>query len=1526
MNGDWLMFSSNALVERLLLASVDALLLGALVWCLLQLFRRCPPRLAALLWLIVLAKPLLTLVAGPAASLLAIPLPWEMSNAATLTADNSAIEPRFAEFQEPEIDLYPTVAPVEFAPSPEQDRGNGGATERALFEEPANVPDLGSSSLGVTEDGNAFVPSPPVEPLRQLPTSTEREVSNEASTSSQATRPIAERMVHFSKAWGYTSIALLWMASVTWSIVAASVRYAALRRRIAACSTPGNELAEIYASVLTETDYRGRSARLVVGDCFSSPALIGCWQPVVVLPKWFAEQEDVSQLRWALRHEVCHLQHADHWADLVRRMARTLLFFHPVVHLAARRWEEMAEAACDRALVQEEADVVDYTACLVSIVERVGSEKAKTMPLGLFATQTQIQRRIARLLALQSDDFTSLARRYRWILMPAGLMLLCGFSLAQQPQDETTAKEPAEMQAASGPSKSEVAASTSELLAEILEANRYWFEGPPKRVPAYQYTLVLGDGKRQEFSVDDPQTAEVRVKRGVTYMPLVGQVLKALVDASSKAATVEAVERSDGEIRIRFQTDGSLAPRLGGGVLGSWNSYLPFRLGTGTIRLDAASLMPAELTSVWHDERHKSETLVTEKLSEPYEVDGGHWVPLRVEADIRRNTIKDGQRRSAGHDRFDWAFQVYEPGLWLFDAQLMAEETAIGYHLEDVVIGDDEKPTPEATSVAVATIRESGEDTRNVVDQYVEANRAWLLPDLAKRKGLVYDYAQEDGYRERITFDHQGNILAQLASDRQSHESSSAGQQRLYTVDGREVFGTVDQPFVTIRTFDPASTSPFSGRKILNNMALGWGWECASMRLARSPDDFGISIDTPADPKYWILRLQPLHNRPSLHIGTMLCFTSWAYLPSHPFRVCKVKIDRETRLPVKEVYYRKGEDEPFCTIQFEDWLDTKEGKAPGKVIGRATYPKRGLRDPETHVRVEEVFDFTGTYRVTGAGYLLLHEVTSRFKSSDNGSTGRVTVVESTDDDYRTLEDILQRMDGTSEFLAASEKAPHGRSKMVPCRWGEAVPAWLNGKYDHRATGQGDENREPPYIPYRSNLGIKDLRPEVLDDGKIRVAVKVYSTIYYQGYTFDLTLGLLDGDGNRVAEKTVSEKTKTMNRPEQKQVVFEFDGDVASEAIASISVSLEIRSRWGSHHFRDMWMTHGVSTRDRGIPYLPHARDWGAEQAIGEPTNPRIGGDYKHAWSSLTEDGQEEWLELTYRNRIMAVGIDVHETLNPGAVFRVTYYDESGVEKVAWEGEDPVDAKSAWGVSKIRFDTKVETNRVRIYLDSPRVKGWNEIDAVGLVEASAEESSEHVHWAIDATASSTFAEGPRPISVSYHYEGPHVELKYDDGLSDGKQSLSGEARQVVQFTRPKDKPYLDAIRVLGTSDGYRPKKMSFYLLDEDMNILSEQSSGLRIRERGPVKWYTFHAPSVEVPETFFVAFQFNNPGNRGTFVATRRLKEGESSHSFVRDARQELKPLESGGVGYDWMIRAYMSATPKEETRKDGEVRRQPFTR
>jgi len=145
------------------------------------------------------------------------------------------------------------------------------------------------------------------------------------------------------------------------------------------------------------------------------------------------------------------------------------------------------------------------------------------------------------------------------------------------------------------------------------------------------------------------------------------------------------------------------------------------------------------------------------------------------------------------------------------------------------------------------------------------------------------------------------------------------------------------------------------------------------------------------------------------------------------------------------------------------------------------------------------------------------------------------------------------------------------------------------------------------------------------------------------------------------------------------------------------------------------------------------RAWGPEQATGPPDTPGA-GDIQTAWASLTPDGQDEWLMLEYAEPVVPSAVLVHETYNPGALVRVTAFKLDGEEVEVWKGKDPTRVGEPRGVSEIKFRTNFKTNRVRIYLDSRAVAGWNEIDAVGLRDSSGK-----THWATSAHASSTYAE-------------------------------------------------------------------------------------------------------------------------------------------------------------------------------------------
>ncbi|PQO27977.1 hypothetical protein C5Y96_16500 [Blastopirellula marina] len=141
--------------------------------------------------------------------------------------------------------------------------------------------------------------------------------------------------------------------------------------------------------------------------------------------------------------------------------------------------------------------------------------------------------------------------------------------------------------------------------------------------------------------------------------------------------------------------------------------------------------------------------------------------------------------------------------------------------------------------------------------------------------------------------------------------------------------------------------------------------------------------------------------------------------------------------------------------------------------------------------------------------------------------------------------------------------------------------------------------------------------------------------------------------------------------------------------------------------------------------------WGVEQLYGEP-NTKNFGDYGTAWASATPDGQDEWVIAQFENAVTPSELRIHETYNPGAVNKVSIFTPLGNELVVWKGVDPTPQGSGGGVSKIPLATIWQTKKVKIYLDSKNVRGWNEIDAIGLVDQGGE-----VQWTRHAEASSIY---------------------------------------------------------------------------------------------------------------------------------------------------------------------------------------------
>ena len=146
------------------------------------------------------------------------------------------------------------------------------------------------------------------------------------------------------------------------------------------------------------------------------------------------------------------------------------------------------------------------------------------------------------------------------------------------------------------------------------------------------------------------------------------------------------------------------------------------------------------------------------------------------------------------------------------------------------------------------------------------------------------------------------------------------------------------------------------------------------------------------------------------------------------------------------------------------------------------------------------------------------------------------------------------------------------------------------------------------------------------------------------------------------------------------------------------------------------------------------RPWGPEQATG-PADTLTAGDLPTAWAPRQPDGGEEWLRLEYETPVLLAEVHVYESYNPGAISKLTTFLADGREVTIWEGTESEAAAPVARIFAVPF--AAQSGVVKIYLDTRRVAGWNEIDAVELVGRDGSRQ-----WAKQATASSTYAEQSR----------------------------------------------------------------------------------------------------------------------------------------------------------------------------------------
>ena len=190
-----------------------------------------------------------------------------------------------------------------------------------------------------------------------------------------------------------------------------------------------------YAAMFSDTarDLGVSAPEMIVCEAISTPAVTGLLRPRLLLPH---ERYDVQELRYILRHELCHLKRRDMLLKLVLLAANAMHWFNPVVYLMLRQADEDIELACDSAATDglELPERAAYSRTLLAAVQ--SSVRALPATTCFGGTVERLKRRITNVLGAQKKRGLGVVALVLALTLTAGCAVSWGERAQTQKNDD----------------------------------------------------------------------------------------------------------------------------------------------------------------------------------------------------------------------------------------------------------------------------------------------------------------------------------------------------------------------------------------------------------------------------------------------------------------------------------------------------------------------------------------------------------------------------------------------------------------------------------------------------------------------------------------------------------------------------------------------------------------------------------------------------------------------------------------------------------------------------------------------------------------------------------------------------------------------------------------------------------------------------------------------------------------------------------------------------------------------------------
>ena len=126
-----------------------------------------------------------------------------------------------------------------------------------------------------------------------------------------------------------------------------------------------------------------------------------------------------------------------------------------------------------------------------------------------------------------------------------------------------------------------------------------------------------------------------------------------------------------------------------------------------------------------------------------------------------------------------------------------------------------------------------------------------------------------------------------------------------------------------------------------------------------------------------------------------------------------------------------------------------------------------------------------------------------------------------------------------------------------------------------------------------------------------------------------------------------------------------------------------------------------------------------EKVLGNPNALPLGQISDDAWIPKKE-GANEFIEVRFGRSMFAQQVTVVENFNPGAITKIEVVDTQGERHEVYRNERPGPLPETFRSLQARFPAaKYRTIGVVVHLNTAKVEGINQIDAIGIADVAAE---------------------------------------------------------------------------------------------------------------------------------------------------------------------------------------------------------------